>query len=294
MGLIAPPAMTGATRLDRLKAVLACPGCGGDLEYGEHQARCRGCGAAFPIRGCKIAFTEVPRREDSLDDLKGKLKRWLGPLYYSVGIDVIAPTYPINFRKLVRRYLDPRRQLVVDVGCGNRRLDPDVIGIDLFDYDAVDVVCDLTALPFKPGSVDAFVSRSVLEHVRDPAAAVRHLLRCTRPGGLGVHLIPFLFPFHASPHDYQRYTHKGHEVLFAGYELVEQRNATGPVTLFLLMTIELLSVLFSFGLPRLKALSYLLFCGLLFPLKYLDVVFVNRRCFLTMAPTIVSVLRKPG
>ena len=35
-----------------------------------------------------------------------------------------------------------------------------------------------------------------------------------------------------------------------------------------------------------------LLCGILFPLKYLDVLFVDRRSFLTLAPTILTVVRK--
>jgi SAM-dependent methyltransferase len=168
-----------------------------------------------------------------------------------------------------------------------------MICIDLFDYDAVDVVCDLAALPFKPCSVDAFVSRSVLEHLPDPEKVVRGFYQCTRPGGMGLHLIPFLFPFHASPCDFHRYTHKGQEILFKDWNIVRQTNATGPVTLGLITGIELLSILFSFGSEKLKPYVYLLLCGLLFPLKYLDVFFVGRKSFLTLAPTIVLVLRKP-
>ncbi|MFY9343241.1 MAG: methyltransferase domain-containing protein [Planctomycetota bacterium] len=37
------------------------------------------------------------------------------------------------------------------------------------------------------GSVDLAVSNSVLEHVRDPAAALAELARITRPGGFGIH-----------------------------------------------------------------------------------------------------------
>ena len=36
----------------------------------------------------------------------------------------------------------------------------DVIGLDFFDYEAVDIVCDVETLPFKQGSVDAFVSNA--------------------------------------------------------------------------------------------------------------------------------------
>jgi SAM-dependent methyltransferase len=284
--------MTGLNaRLARVKSILICPRCAGELVFGP-AATCGRCGTVYPIRDGRIYFTEAPASTDSLDRLKGRLKRHLGRYYYRIGVTILAPTYPFNYRRWVRRHVNPDTQVVVDVGCGNHRIDEDVIGLDLVDYEAVDIVCDLRTLPFRPDSVDAFVSRGLLEHVPDPARVVAELARCTRPGGKGLHLIPFLFPFHASPHDFHRYTHKGLQLLFADWTIVDQTNPTGPVTLWLIATIELLSVLLSFGSERLRPYVYLLLCGVLFPLKFLDAPFVNRQSLLTLAPTIATVVRK--
>lgn len=283
---------TAHSRLERLKPILACPSDGGDLRFTAHAAQCQVCRMAYPIRGEKIYFVEAPTSSDSLDTVKGRLKRWLGPYYYTIGLNVLAPTYPFSYRRKIRQWLEPRRHIIIDIGCGNHRIDEDIICVDLYDYDVVDVVCDLAALPFKPQSVDAFVSRSVLEHLPDPANVVQHLYRCTRLGGLSLHLIPFLFPFHASPDDFQRYTHKGLEVLFGNWDIVVRTNATGPITLGLISLIECLAILCSLGRERIKAYLYLFFCAVLFPLKYLDAPFVNRQSFLTLAPTIFLVARK--
>ena len=153
-------------------------------------------------------------------------------------------------------------------------------------------VCDLHKLPFRANSVDAFVSRGVLEHVRYPDKILQQIHFCTKTGGISLHLIPFLFPFHASPFDFQRYTHKGHEVLFEGWKIEEQCNPTGPITLLLVCLIEFLSILFSLGNEKIKAYAYLFFCTILFPFKYFDVFFVNRKCFLTLAPSILTIARK--
>lgn len=281
-------------RLERVKTILICPSCGGDLAFDQAAANCRDCSEVFPIRGGKIYFKQAPASADDLDEVKGRLKKLLGNYYYTIGRDIIAPTYPFNFSKHLLRRLNPAEQIVIDAGCGNHRLDEHVIGMDFFDYEAVDIVCNLDALPFKDNSVDAFVSRGVLEHLPYPARAVNNFHQCTRPDGLGMHLVPFLFPFHASPHDFQRYTHKGLEVLFERWEIVEQFNATGPVTLGLVNTIEFMSIVFSLGWPPAKAYLYLGLCVLLFPLKFLDAPFINRKSFLTLAPTIFTVLRKHG
>jgi hypothetical protein len=133
----------------------------------------------------------------------------------------------------------------------------------------------------------------VLEHVPDAEAVVDGFLRCTRPGGIGMHQVPFLFPFHASPHDYRRFTHMGLRQLFAQWKTVELVNASGPVTLALLAMIEFLSTLVSFGQPGPKAVAYLLLCALLFPLKILDAPFIGRASMLAMAPSIFVHVSKP-
>jgi SAM-dependent methyltransferase len=279
-------------RLERIKALLICPACGFSLDLGEAQARCLGCQKTYPIRNGKIFFSDVPQRDDDLDRLKNWLKKSLGKYYYTIGRDLLAPTFPFNQLTYLRRFLDPRSHIVVDAGCGNHRLHPDIICMDIFDHDVVDIVCDLKALPFQSGCIDAIVTRSVLEHVPEPAVVVADFHRITKVGGYGIHLIPFMYPFHASPNDFNRYTHMGQRLLFRDWTVIAQTNPTGPVSLILLSSIEMASIVLSFGNTRARSVLYLLFCGLLFPLKYLDVLFVNRKAFLSMAPSILSLVRK--
>jgi hypothetical protein len=280
-------------RLERFQHCLACTACGGGLSLSREAAVCRSCGASFPVREGRLYFVTPPSRDDALDDLKGKLKKWLGRYYYTVGVDLLAPTFPLSLGREVRRIMDPAKVLVVDAGSGNRRIDDGVLCLDFFDYDEVDVVCDVTNPPLQPGSVDAVVTRGLLEHLQDPFTTVRNFFACTRSGGRGMHLVPFLFPFHASPHDYFRFTNKGLEELFKGYEVTDMVTATGPFTLFLVNLEEFLATLLSFGNDKLKGLITLASCAVLFPLKFLDWPFVRGQRFLGMAPTILTTLRKP-
>lgn len=284
---------TSLLRLRRFAHCLACPACRGSLVLHDDAAVCAGCQARYPVRNGKLYFVTPPERTDALDDIKGLLKHILGRYYYTIGVDLLAPTFPLSLGREVRRHLDPSTALVVDAGCGNRRIDEGVLCLDFFDYAEVDVVCDVTNPPLREDSVDAVVTRGLLEHLRDPFTTVARFRACTRPGGLGVHLVPFLFPFHASPHDYFRFTHKGLEELFRGFDVTDMRAATGPFTLFLVCLQEFLSTLLSFGNERLKGYVTLASCAALFPLKFLDWPFRGRR-FLGLAPTILTTLRKPG
>jgi SAM-dependent methyltransferase len=251
------------------------------------------CHREYPLRKGKIYFVEPPAAHDSLDILKHRLKQWLGRQYYTVGVHFLAPTYPFDYRREIRRHCNPSEQLIVDLGCGNNRVDDDLIALDSVDYEAADIVADIGALPFRDAAVDGFASRSVMEHVPNLPLVIEEVKRCTRPGGVGVHLIPFLFPYHASPRDYFRLTHSGAAQVFSGWQIVEQRNATGPITLAVACAAEFLSIVLSFGQPRLKAAAYLAACVLMSPLKFLDAPFVARKAFLSLAPTILSVVRKP-
>lgn len=231
--------------------------------------------------------------DDALDVVKSKLKNLLGSAYYTVGVRFIAPSYPFNYRKAIRKYGNPSTLLIVDLGCGNYRIDPDIVALDGTDYDAVDIVADLNALPFADGSIDILSSRSALEHVAEIERAVDELKRCTKSGGFGVHFVPFIYPFHASPHDYSRWTPAGFPRLFADWPVVEQTGTTGPISLFLICFIDFMSTLFSLVLPRLKGPMHLLLCLLLFPIKFLDAPFVGQKAFLGLTSTFLNAQRKP-
>ena len=65
---------------------------------------------------------------------------------------------------------------------------------------------DIVALPFQSGAFDAVKATEVLEHVPDPAAALRECARVLRSGGHLVATAPFLERLHGDPGDYARYT----------------------------------------------------------------------------------------
>jgi ubiquinone/menaquinone biosynthesis C-methylase UbiE len=97
---------------------------------------------------------------------------------------------------------------LLDVGCGPgsitrglaARLAPgEVIGVDLSEETLVSAradaaerglqnlryqVASVYELPFADGSFDAVFAHQVLQHLREPAAAIREMLRVLRPGGL--------------------------------------------------------------------------------------------------------------
>lgn len=161
------------------------------------------------------------------------------------------PTYLLNsaMAESIERWLD--KQLprggdarVLDVGCGEmpyrelfERRCADYIGCDLYsELDDV-VKCPADDLAFEDASFDTIVCFQVLEHVTEPWRVIEECARVTRPGGTLILTVPFMFPYHASPYDYYRYTTSGlrHLAERAGYTVkaIEPQCDTLPTLLML-------------------------------------------------------------
>lgn len=73
--------------------------------------------------------------------------------------------------------------LILDLGCGPRKY-PRSMGIDIFDYKGVDVVCDVFEYLSHTESktFDKVVMRQFIEHV-DPISLIREVNRVLKPNG---------------------------------------------------------------------------------------------------------------
>ena len=109
---------------------------------------------------------------------------------------------------------------VLDVGCGVKPYYPffasasEYVGVDVQDNPHADVAGAVEALPVPDGSFDIVLCTQVLEHVDDPAVAVRELHRVTGPGGRVLASTHGVMLYHPNPQDYWRWTHTGLEKLF--------------------------------------------------------------------------------
>jgi SAM-dependent methyltransferase len=118
-----------------------------------------------------------------------------------------------------RAYFTAQRYTGLDLGVGDAA----------WDYSGLDVLGDLTALPFAAGSFEASLNVVTLEHVREPARALVEIARTLAPGGRFLLIAPHEWEEHQQPHDYYRYTRYGLDYLLrkAGFDSIEIRPMGG-------------------------------------------------------------------
>lgn len=216
----------------------------------------------------------VPR-----DNLREFFKKW--PRFYVFAVHAFGPAYlgGLGPRKFLRDYFPTEHKNVIfNVGSGPVRLRPDVKNIDIEDYGEVDIVADVTKLPLTSSSVDGFICDNVLEHVRDPQSAVSELHRILAEGGVGYVSTPFIYPFHASPYDYQRWTAEGLKELLKEFSSVKVGVRSGLFSSLTVLLCYMIPSFFSFGSDRLYWLLVNLSLVIFWPVKFLD-IFANKLPF---------------
>ena len=261
---------------------LCCPSCRAQLEREDRQLTCAACERSYPISGGTVHFRDSDPTEisDSIDRVKFALKRF-PRLYYRL-IDLVSP---VLVRRDHHRLVENGSGLVVNLGSGNSRISDRVLNLDMTNYERVDVVTDIHRLPFPDGSVDGVFDIAVLEHVEDPVAIVQEIHRVLKPGGWVFSVIPFMQPFHASPHDYQRYTGPGIDYLHRDFKRLDSGPYNGPTSAFVWVTQEYLALVFSLGWRPLRDMLSIAFMLVLWPLKFLDFFFQRFESADNMAST---------
>ena len=126
---------------------------------------------------------------------------------------VSSNVYDQRSMGLIEKY---KNGIMLDCGAGRRGIyHRNVVNFEIAAYDTTDVRGVGEILPFKDNSFDAVLSLAVLEHVKDPFACAREIIRVLKPGGELFACVPLLQPVHGYPHHYYNMTAMGLRNLFA-------------------------------------------------------------------------------
>jgi SAM-dependent methyltransferase len=189
-----------------------------------------------------------------------RLRRWLTPPEPLI----LNPHEPKDF---------PLGRWNLYIGGAGRIVDG-YVNLDLFAVPGVDVQADAERLPFPADLFQRVECDAVLEHVRSPSNVMAEMTRVLAPGGY-LHLVtPFCHPFHEYPKDYRRFSPDGlKELAGSDLEVVAEGWRTGPTATMLVFTIEYVKLWFPWRWWR--ALAHGVLGWVLFPLRYLDLLFLD-------------------
>lgn len=103
----------------------------------------------------------------------------------------------------------------------------DVITMDIVEDKEPDILGDVCKLGLGEEKYDIIVCSEVIEHLHSPHLAVDNMYGALKKGGKLIVTIPFMFPIHADPYDFVRYTKAGLKNLLKMFESVEvtERNS---------------------------------------------------------------------
>jgi len=130
---------------------------------------------------------------------------------------------------------------VLDIGAADRWIEPHLKHVKRYialDYPATGqelydaqpcLFGSASQLPLQDDSFDTVILLEVLEHLERPHQALKEIQRVLRPGGTLILSLPFLYPVHDAPFDFQRYTRFGleRELKASGFQIEELENSLG-------------------------------------------------------------------
>ncbi len=172
------------------------------------------------------------------------------------------------------------RGKVLDIGCSDKstiqylNADVEYFGLDYFTADTLyhsrpDLYGNAENLPFADESMDTVLLLDVLEHVQRPGLCMNEIHRVLSRGGSLFLNLPFIYPLHDVPHDYQRWTIYGIRSLLTdkGFEIQsEKSHGTALVSACLLTNLALSKIVLDSFERRHPGMLLILFLPILIPI----------------------------
>ncbi len=280
---------------------LKCPACEGQLEKTGSGLQCETCKKKVPTAhdGTPIFIdnfkeNEVKSHNNKTSRLKSVIKKILHAPHHSTYNDLTSShSEPKELLALLKK--EPEDSIIINIGSLSKNLQSlhkGILNLDICHYPNIDFVADCCDLPFKDNSIDMIIFKNVLEHVRDPAQALKEIRRVLKKGGILYAKVPFLQPFHAVPDDFQRYSKNGLKELFKEYEELGFGVSVGGGSMVSWIVREYLAILTSFGNDKLYRLGLHFWGWLTFWIKYSDLALKKNKYASHIASAFYGIYKK--
>ncbi len=253
---------------------LICLDCHKKLNLSNKILTCSNCGKIYKIINNKPYFldkkVEILNQESS-DTVINRLKIFFKK--YSIIFNILYYTFGASFvgksaKKAIKNIESDK--LIINLGSGIKKINDNVVNIDFYPFDNVDIVSDIVCLPFDNNSVDVIINEAVLEHVKNPKAIVKEMHRILKHDGLIYVTVPFMASFHSSPNDYYRWSKQGIRELLKDFKEEEIGIRCGPTSAMLSIFSDWIATFFSFGSIYLHQVLLIIFTIITSPLKVID------------------------
>ena len=137
---------------------------------------------------------------------------------------------------------------ILDLGCGYKPFqslfpNDQYLGVDMSLNSFADVIADNHNLPFKDNVFDMIIISEVLEHCDNEYQVIKELRRVAKNQALVYLTLPFIFPLHGVPDDFQRFTKYKLQALFKQDKIIslkESNNIFASLPIFGNMIIRIL------------------------------------------------------
>lgn len=160
----------------------------------------------------------------------------------------------LNFRTTFERMLGLVRKKsgslkILDLGCGFKPYQPlfpryQYIGVDMSLNSYADVIADNHNLPFKDNIFDVIIITEVLEHCDDEYRVIDELRRVAKKGALVYLTLPFIFPLHGVPYDFNRFTKYKLKQLFKKDKIILLKESNNIFAAWFIFSNIILRILF--------------------------------------------------
>ncbi|MFM2227169.1 MAG: hypothetical protein RL664_512 [Bacteroidota bacterium] len=271
---------------EKVESIRACPDCRLSLVNRDRELFCQTCESSFRVSaGMQVLLRKLHTLISFYESDNYKQQKFSNRRLPTPEERIWSSSSKRCINQLLRNVNpDDPNKVVLNLGAGIEKIFDSafsqyrtIVKLGLPTRSKVDIIGDAEELPVLSDSVDAYLSSSVLEHVKNPDKAVAEMFRVIKKGGVVYAEIPFLRAYHMAPYDYQRYTISGIEALFErhGFQMIEKGICSGPFNAWALFTRDFFVVIMPFEI--LKKFARFLFSWTLHPVKYLDFLVENNK-----------------